>query len=85
MMLRTARRYDPETGTVIFGDGNAFTRESMAFGGLQDYVNCMFDFAVKMNGLGVDNSEYALITAICIFSGLLKSGVVLRLKFVVGG
>lgn len=73
MMLRTARRYDPASGTVIFGDGTPFTRQSMAFGGLQDYVNLMFDFAVKMNRLGVDNTEYALITAICIFSGLLQS------------
>ena len=69
MMLRTARRFDPETQTVVFGDGMPFSRDCMAYGGFKEYVNCMFDFASRMNDMGVDNAEYALLTAICIFSG----------------
>jgi len=67
MMLRTARRYDPRSDTVVFGDGMPFSRSSMRFGGLQDYVDDMFDFACRMAQLEVDNSEYALLTAICLF------------------
>jgi len=70
MMLRTARRYDPRTDTVVFGDGTPFTRDSLRFGGLQDYTEEMFEFAQKMAVLEVDNSEYALLTAVCIFSGI---------------
>ena len=69
MMLRTARRYDPSTDTVIFGDGTPFTRNSLRCGGLQGYVDDMFDFAKSMSQLAVDNAEYGLLTAVCIFSG----------------
>jgi ecdysone receptor len=68
MMLRTARRYDPETNTVVFGDGTPFSSTSMAFGGLQGFVDGMFDFSRGMATLAVDNAEYALLTALCIFS-----------------
>lgn len=68
-MLRTARRYDIETDTVIFGNGTPFTKDSLRYGGLQDYVDSMFKFCRGMGALGVDNAEYALLTAICLFSG----------------
>lgn len=68
MMLRTARRYDPETNTVVFGTGTPFTQNSMAFGGLQGYVDTMFEFSRGMSQLYVDNAQYALLTAICTFS-----------------
>lgn len=68
MMLRTARRFDPETNTVVFGTGTPFTQNSMAFGGLQDYVDTMFEFSRGMSQLYVDNAQYALLTAICTFS-----------------
>jgi ecdysone receptor len=68
MMLRTARRYDPETNTVVFGDGSPFSSTSMAFGGLQGFVDGMFEFSRGMASLTVDNAEYALLTALCIFS-----------------
>lgn len=71
MMLRTARRYDPETNTVVFGTGTPFTQNSMAFGGLQGYVDTMFEFSRGMSQLYVDNAQYALLTAICTFSGEL--------------
>lgn len=69
MVLRTARRYNPALDQVIFGDGTPVTRESLCLGGLlQDYVDDMFEFARRMSTLAVDNAEYALLTAICIFS-----------------
>jgi len=71
MVLRTSRRYNPGLDQVIFGDGTPVTRESLCLGGLlQDYVNDMFEFARRMSVMGVDNAEYALLTAICIFSGM---------------
>ena len=72
MTLRTARRYDLDTDTVIFGNGVPFSRDSMKLGGLQEWVDSMFAFCRKMAILGVDNAEYSLITAICIFSGMGK-------------
>ena len=43
---------------------------SLLCSGLQDYVDRMFLFCHGMAHLGVDNAEYALLTAICILSGM---------------
>jgi len=74
-VLRTARRYDPETDTVVFGDGNPFSQASLALGhcGLSEFVDAMFHFSRGMVSLGVDNAEYALLMSLCIFSGKLSS------------
>ncbi len=69
MMIRTARRYDVETDTIVFADGMPYTRDNMRFAGLHDYVDSMFQYCRNMGKLGVDNAEYALVTAITIFSG----------------
>ena len=70
MILRTARRYDPTLDRVIFGDGTPVTRDSLCVGGLmQSYVDDMFEFAHRVSAMAIDNAEYALLTAICIFSG----------------
>lgn len=69
MMLRTARRYDATTDTVVFANGTPFTRESLRMAGLQAYADCMFEFCRSLAALGVDNAEYALLMALCIFSG----------------
>jgi len=71
MVLRTSRRYDPETDTIVFGDGNPISPSMMALGhcGLDEFANAMFEFSRGMASLGVDNAEYALLISICIFSG----------------
>jgi len=71
MVIRTARRYDPETDTVVFGTGVPFSPSMMAIGhcGLLEFVDAMFQFSRGMASLGVDNTEYALLVALCIFSG----------------
>jgi len=70
MVLRASRRYDPETDTVVFGDGTPFSQSSMAIGhcGLSEFVDAMFHFSRRMASLGVDNAEYALLISLCIFS-----------------
>ena len=69
MMLRTARRYDVQTDTIVFANGTPFTRESLRLAGLQSYADNMFEFCHSLSILGVDNAEYALLMALCIFSG----------------
>jgi len=70
MVLRASRRYDPETDTVVFGDGEPFSPSSMTFAhfGLAEFVDAMFQFSRGMAALGVDNAEYALLISLCIFS-----------------
>ena len=69
MMIRTARRYDTETDTIVFADGMPYTRDNLRFAGLHGYVDSMFHYCRGMGGLAVDNAEYALLTAITLFSG----------------
>ena len=71
MVLRSSRRYDPETDTIVFGDGSPFSPSSMTVGhyGLAEFVDAMFEFSRGMASLGVDNAEYALLVSLCIFSG----------------
>ncbi len=69
MILRTARRYDVDSDTVVFANGTPMTRDSMKMGGLDAHVDNMFYFCRKMGLMQVDNAEYALLTAICILSG----------------
>nr|AWH55629.1 ecdysone receptor [Platynereis dumerilii] len=66
MMIRTARRYDKTTDTIIFADGAHYTRDNMRVIGLHDYVDSMFHFCKGMSDIGTDNAEYALLTAICL-------------------
>ena len=72
MVLRTARRYDVETDTVVFANGMPYTRNNLRFAGLQNYVDSMYEFCRGMGSLAVDNAEYALLTAVCIYSGQRK-------------
>ena len=71
MVLRAARRYDPETDTIVFGDGTPFSPSTMAIAhcGLGEFVEAMFEFSRGMASLGVDNAEYALLISLCILSG----------------
>lgn len=71
MMLRTARRYDAQTDTVVFANGTPFTRDSLRLAGLQSYADCMFEFCASLSTMGVDNAEYALLMALCIFAGTI--------------
>ncbi len=59
-----------ETDTIVFADGMPYTRDNLRFAGLHDYTDSMFHYCRAMGRLGVDNAEYALITAIAIFSGI---------------
>ena len=69
MMLRAARRYDITTDTVVFANGLPFSRDNLRTAGLHEYADGMFNFCHGMGRIGVDNAEFALLTAICIFSG----------------
>ena len=69
MVLRTARRYDIQTQCVILGNGMPMTKDSMKLVGLNDYVDSLFQFCHRMAEMGVDNAEYALITAMCLLTG----------------
>ncbi|XP_014678659.1 PREDICTED: ecdysone receptor-like [Priapulus caudatus] len=68
ILLRSARRYDIETDAVVFGNGLPYTRDSYRKAGIGDTADSIFEFSRSMAQMKVDNAEYALLTAIVIFS-----------------
>lgn len=68
MMLRMARRYDAATDSILFANNRSYTRDSYRMAGMADTIEDLLHFCRQMYSLTVDNVEYALLTAIVIFS-----------------
>lgn len=79
MMLRMARRYDAHTDSILFANNTSYTKQTYQMAGMEETVDDLLHFCRQMYSLSIDNVEYALITAIVIFSdrpGLEKGEVV---------
>ncbi|XP_074109053.1 ecdysone receptor isoform X1 [Cotesia typhae] len=68
MMLRMARKYDVETDSIVFANNQPYTRESYSLAGMGETVEDLLRFCRHMYNMKVNNAEYALLTAIVIFS-----------------
>nr|WIM36147.1 ecdysone receptor [Pyrrhocoris apterus] len=68
MMLRMARRYDATTDSILFANNQPYTRDSYNLAGMGEIVEDLLRFCRHMYNMKVDNAEYALLTAIVIFS-----------------
>jgi len=66
MMLRGARRYDVHSESIVFANNAPYTRENYLEADLE--YDDLFKFCRTMSNMKVDNAEYALLTAIVIFS-----------------
>jgi ecdysone receptor len=68
MMLRMARRYDAHTDSILFANNASYTKHTYQLAGMEDIIEDLLHFCRQMYSLSIDNVEYALITAIVIFS-----------------
>jgi ecdysone receptor len=68
MMLRMARRYDAASDSILFANNRSYTRDSYRMAGMADTIEDLLHFCRQMYAMTVDNVEYALLTAIVIFS-----------------
>ena len=66
MMIRTARRYDPVEDTIVFSNNDNYDNNSYNTVGLTN--DQLFQFCRKASKLSLDNAEFALLTAISVFS-----------------
>lgn len=69
MMLRMARKYDVQTDSIIFANNQPYTRDSYNVAGMGETIEDLLHFCRQMYAMKVNNAEYALLTAIVIFSG----------------
>lgn len=72
MMLRMARKYDVQTDSIIFANNQSYTKELYKMADMGETIEDLLHFCRQMYALKVSNAEYALLTAIVIFSGELK-------------
>ncbi|XP_045169068.1 ecdysone receptor-like isoform X2 [Mercenaria mercenaria] len=69
MAIRAARCYDLQTATIVLANGTPCSLDNMiAAGGSTEYWKQVFNFCHALADARTDNTEYALFTAICIFS-----------------
>lgn len=68
MMLRSTRKYDIKTDSILFANNQPFTRENYKRAHIGDIADAMFNFCRSTVILRLDPAEYALITALIIFS-----------------
>lgn len=64
-----ARRYDVNSDSILFVNNQPYSRDSYSLAGMGDTVDDLLHFCRTMYSMKVDNAEYALLTAIVIFSG----------------
>ena len=80
MMIRTARKYDPLTDTIVFSNSDMFGMQAYDNAGLRN--DDLFHFCRKVSRLNVDDAEFALLTAVTVFSArenLIEKGKVILL------
>jgi len=75
-MLRTARRYDYKTDTIVFANNHPYSRDNYMMAGVGESADSLFNFCRHLCAMKVDNAEYALLTAIVIFSGKEQQPIV---------
>ena len=66
MMIRTARRYDPGTGHIVFSNNDTFDNSAFDRIGLRS--DELYQFCRKVAKLNMDDAEFSLLTAITVFS-----------------
>lgn len=84
MMLRMSRRYDSTSDSILFANNRVYNRDSYKVAGMSEIVEDLLHFCRQMFALSIDNVEYALLTAIVIFSGEYKDfslSVLISMKF----
>ncbi|XP_035824311.1 retinoic acid receptor gamma [Aplysia californica] len=69
MILRISIRYEMDTDTMQFPSGLALTREQLQKGGFGPLTSTIFSFAASLKRMDCDETEYAMLSSICLISG----------------
>ncbi|XP_064646765.1 retinoic acid receptor alpha-A-like isoform X2 [Lineus longissimus] len=69
IILRLSSRFNEVDSTISFSNGLTLNREQLQCGGFGVITETIFNFAASMKQLNVDDTEYALLSAVCLISG----------------
>ncbi len=68
-MLRLGSRYNEEEDIIQFSNGVSLTRDQLEAGGFGSLTDTIFRFSRSLAQMDVDQTEFALLSAICLISG----------------
>ncbi|XP_064598195.1 LOW QUALITY PROTEIN: retinoic acid receptor gamma-like [Liolophura sinensis] len=69
MILRLCLRYTLEKDVMMFSNGLELTRNELQAGGFGSLTDTIFNFAASLKRMDVDESEFSILSAICLVSG----------------
>ncbi|XP_070186582.1 retinoic acid receptor alpha-A-like isoform X2 [Littorina saxatilis] len=69
MILRISHRYNADKDLIQFANGTWLGREELQQGGFGPLTSTIFSFASSLKAMACDETEFALLSAICLISG----------------
>lgn len=67
-ILRLCSRYNVTSDTMMFPNGAQVSREQLRTGGFGSLTDTIFKFALSLHHMSVDDTEVAILAAICLLS-----------------
>ncbi|XP_072181115.1 retinoic acid receptor alpha-like isoform X2 [Diadema setosum] len=68
MILRICSRFNPDDASVTFTTGLTLTQGQLKSGGFGSLLDIIFQFALSLSRMNIDETEIALLSAICLIS-----------------
>nr|KAG5707687.1 hypothetical protein BaRGS_003262 [Batillaria attramentaria] len=69
MILRISHRYNAEKDMIQFASGTWLNRDELQQGGFGPLTATIFNFAQSLKSMDSDETEFAMLSAICLISG----------------
>ena len=68
-ILRISNRYNPEKDMIQFANGTWLNRDELQQGGFGPLTATIFNFARSLKHMACDETEFAMLSAVCLISG----------------
>ncbi|XP_046377647.1 retinoic acid receptor RXR-alpha-A-like isoform X1 [Haliotis rufescens] len=69
MILRLSARYDAALDSMVFMNGVTLNKDQLQQGGFGNLTGTIFSFAASLKAMSTDETEFAILSAICLISG----------------
>ncbi|XP_046555477.1 retinoic acid receptor alpha-A-like isoform X2 [Haliotis rubra] len=69
MILRLSARYDADLDSMVFMNGVTLNKDQLQQGGFGNLTGTIFSFAASLKAMSTDETEFAILSAICLISG----------------
>lgn len=67
--MRLSARYDADLDSMVFMNGVTLNKDQLQQGGFGNLTGTIFSFAASLKAMSTDETEFAILSAICLISG----------------